>query len=381
MILIIGLFFCVAHSLSHSQKPLDILFVVGHFPAPSQIFILNIITGLIDRGHNVRIFSLTKDKLAYVHSDVDRYKLLQRTTYEKFPTHMRNCDIVFCQFGYLGKKLYKMKDVAKWLQGKKVVICFRGSDITSYAKKDPRMYKQLFAQAHLCLPVCDYFKKLLVKHGCDAKKIIVHHSSIDCSKFFFTPDRIPQDNTRIDIITVCRLVKKKGIDYAIKAIAEVVKKYPHVHFSIVGEGPERLYLELLIKQLKLEKKVTLCGWKSQDEVVSLLNKSHVFLLPSITASDGNEEGIPNALKEAMAMGLISVATWHAGTPELIQDGITGFLVPQKDVPKLARKLEYIIEHPDQWRSIALAAREKIESDFETKKSIMELEKIFYRLLG
>lgn len=148
----------------------------------------------------------------------------------------------------------------------------------------------------------------------------------------------------------------------------------------MGDGPEKTYLQLLIKQFKLEDKITLHGWASQEHVIDLLKQSHIFLLPSRTGPDGNEEGIANALKEAMAMGLISIGTFHAGTPELIKDGFTGFLVPEKNVPMLADVIKYVIKHPEKWESIALAARKKIEADFETHKSIQQLEAIFYHLL-
>ena len=173
---------------------------------------------------------------------------------------------------------------------------------------------------------------------------------------------------------------KKGIDNAIEAVASVVKKYPNIHFTIVGEGGERKYLERLIKTLNIADKVTLFGWAMQDKVIALLNRSHIFLLPSITAINGDEEGIANALKEAMAMGLISIGTWSAGTPELIEDGVSGFLVPQKDSKQLAKTIEYIIEHPEMWEAMQVAARKKVEEEFETHKSIKELEKIFYQLL-
>ena len=96
---------------------------------------------------------------------------------------------------------------------------------------------------------------------------------------------------------------------------------------------------------------------------------------------GEEEGIANSLKEAMATGLISIGTFHAGTSELIEDGISGFLVHEKNSKELAQKIKYIIEHPEIWRSIGLAARKKIEDEFEIKKSVETLEKIFYQLVS
>ncbi|HSC25507.1 MAG TPA: glycosyltransferase, partial [Candidatus Babeliales bacterium] len=130
----------------------------------------------------------------------------------------------------------------------------------------------------------------------------------------------------------------------------------------------------------LQEKVTLHGWATQEEVISILDTSHIFVLPSRTGPDGNEEGIANALKEAMAMGLVSVGTWHAGTPELIEDGVSGFLVHEKSVFQLSRTLEYIIEHPEIWKPVALAARKKIEAEFEIKHAVEQLEILFYQLL-
>src|SRR5579872_5831732 len=121
-------------------------------------------------------------------------------------------------------------------------------------------------------------------------------------------------------------------------MAKIARIYPNVEFLIVGDGPERANLEKLIKSLNLQNHVILCGWKTQEEVIELLNESHIFVLPSIKSADGNEEGIPNALKEAMAMGLPVIATFHAGNNELIRDGITGYLVQPKKTMELYNKM-------------------------------------------
>ncbi len=393
MIVIICLYFCptqseqlygegvksVDSSCEQTEDPLNILFVMDHFPRSSQTFVLNLITGLIDRGHNVYIFSFNKGDREYLHPNIKKYNLLDRVIYTNFPKHLSNIDIVFCQFGYIGKKIFEIKKLASWLKKRKVVTCFRGNDISAYIHKNIHIYQKLFAKGNLFLPVCSYFTKRLIEFGCPAEKIIVQHSPIDCSRFIFKERQMPLADT-IHLISVCRLVKKKGIDYAIKAVAQLIEKYPNVHFTIVGDGPERHELTVLINQLGLHDTVTLHGWGTQEEVIALLGRSHIFLLPSRTGPDGNEEGIANALKEAMAMGLISVGTWHAGTPELIDHGISGFLVDEKKVSPLTHMIEYIIEHPEQWESIALAAREKIENEFEIKKSIIDLEKLFYALI-
>jgi colanic acid/amylovoran biosynthesis glycosyltransferase len=367
-----------AKNISVAKRPLNILFVVGHFPSPSQTFILNIITGLIDLGHNVSIFAFRKDIYNFVHPNVEKYDLFNHITYQQFPKNIPNYDIVFCQFGYTAKKIFKMKSLATWLKKRKMAVCFRGFDLSASINENRDFYRKIFKKGHLFLPVCEYFKNRLIQLGCDSDKIVVHHSAINCSDFSF---KLKQPNETINIISVCRLVPKKGMDFAIRAVARVLSEYPNIRFTIVGEGSEQKTLEKLITELNLQDKVFLYGWKSQREVASLLSASHIFLLPSRTASDGNEEGIPNALKEAMAMGLISVGTYHAGIPELIDNDKNGFLVPQKNVYHLAQTIKYIIEHPEKWEAIALQARKTIEDEFEIHQSVIKLEKLFYALVN
>jgi len=362
------------------SRPLNIIFVVEYFPARSQIFILNQITGLIDNGHNVSIFSIAQNlNPEYQHPNVEKYSLLDRVYYEKLPVVLPECDILFCQSGSLGNKLFRFPELKEWLEDKKIVVCLRGHDITAHDVKNDGRYNYLFKRGDLFLPVCGYFKKLLIKLNCDSEKIVVHHSAINCSQFFFKERKKPEKGM-IRLVSVCRLTEKKGMRYAIKAVARVVKQYKNIHFTIIGDGPLKEELEKLIKKLKIRNHVTLFGWATHDQVVLELDQSHIFLLPSITAENGDEEGIANALKEAMAMGLISIATWHAGNPELIDDSISGFLVPQRNSKLLARKIKYIINNPDIWESIGRVARKKIEDEFETKQSIIELEKLFYGLL-
>jgi len=165
--------------------PLKILFVVNYFPAPSQTFILNIIVGLIDSGHKVSIFSFHKGDFTTINPSIEKYSLLDCVIYEKFPASLPECDIVFCQFGNVGKEIFEIEAVRKWLKSKKVVVCFRGSDLTAHMKDNPKIYKKLFSKGDLFLPVCDYFKKRLISLRCHPDKIAVHYSAINCSQFFF----------------------------------------------------------------------------------------------------------------------------------------------------------------------------------------------------
>jgi colanic acid/amylovoran biosynthesis glycosyltransferase len=372
---------CLMFSAMAISRPLKILFVVGHFPEPSQTFIVTQMIGLIDRGHDVSIFSLYKDSFRHMLPDVEKYKLLDRVIYGTLPKNMPDCDIVFCQFGYHGRKIFQMPEIKQWLKNKKVVTCLRGTDITVRILNNIKGYTQLFRKGDLFLPVCDYFKKLLIKSGCPSNKIVVHHSAINTERFSFKERSLPAKNETLNLISVCRLVEKKGLIYAIKAVARIARRYPNIQYNIVGDGPERSSLEKLIKSLGMSNKIILHGWKGQQDVIAMLDQSHIFMLPSVTAADGNEEGIPNALKEAMAMGLPVIGTWHSGTPELIEDGVSGFLVPQKDFMALHNKILYIIRNPQILKSVGLAARQCVEEKFEVKQLIKDLEGLFYRLIN
>lgn len=377
--LIIGFVFLFVY-IEIESRPLHVLFVVEYFPAQSQIFILNLMTGLIDNGHKVSIFAFKKNNFVQQHQNIAKYSLMDSVIYEQWPALLPECDIVFCQSATLGKKIVETESLREWLQKRKLVVSLRGADITkNEVRNNSGIYQQLFYGADLFLPVCDYFKQIAIQLGCPENKIMVHHSAINCSQFFFK-ERKKKKNDIVHLISVCRLVEKKGLNFALEAIAKLVKKYKNIHFTIVGRGHWRTRLEEMVKKLKISDKVTFFGWGTHEQVVHLLNKSHIFLLPSITAENGDEEGIANALKEAMAMGLVTVSTHHAGTPELITDGVSGFLVPEKDSTALAAKMKYIIEHPKIWKSIGLAARKKIEDEFEIKQSIKELENLFNRLL-
>jgi len=122
------------------------------------------------------------------------------------------------------------------------------------------------------------------------------------------------------------------------------------------------------------------GSKSHDEVVQVLAQSHILIAPSVTAADGDEEGIPNTLKEAMAMGLPVISTLHAGIPELVEDGVSGFLVPEHNVEALADRLMRLVDHPETWAAMGRAGRRQIEAEFDTDRLNDELLVLYKGML-
>ena len=356
------------------KQKMNILMVVPTFPKIHDVCMLNQITGLIDRGHNVTIFAPRRGDVTKVQEDVTKYNLLAKTIYEELPSNLNQFDIVVFQLGH------KALDIKRTHNYKgKVVICLRGYDITCFLKNNPQWYDQFFETCDLFMPVCEVFKNILEGIGCHPDKIIVHHSAIDCSRFIFRQKERSIDGA-IKIISAGRFVEKKGFEYAIRAIAMLVKKYPRLQYTIIGEGKLKANYVRLIKQLKAQKNITLQDWHAHDEYIKILTEADIFVLPSVTAQNNDQEGIPNVLKEAMAIGLIVVATDHSGNSELIKNGEYGFLVQERNRDAIYRAIDYVIRNPDQWVPMQLAARRKIESKFNREKENDSLEKIFLRLL-
>lgn len=408
---------------------LRIAYLVGSFPYVTETFVVNQVVGMAARGHQVDVYTTAPETVHHVSEGVRRYRLMERTHYlfgspnrpiravkaalwllrdgwrlprvllrslnvarygraaaslgllcAALTLHRRNAgryDIVHCQFGTLGELALRLREIGA-LSGK-LVVSFRGFDATKYLRAHPRAYDELFRCADLVLPVSEALAHRLVEAGCDRSKIVVHHSGIECAKFPYI-ERGRSVREPMQLISVARLTEKKGIEYAIRAVAQLVAAGRAVSYRIVGEGQLRLQLESLVAKLGVGTQVQLLGWRSHDEVVTLLERAHVLVAPSVSAADGDEEGIPNAVKEAMAMGMPAVSTRHGGIPELIEDGVSGFLVPERDAETLAQRLLYLADHPEQWGPLGRAAREHIKSQFDIHRLNDELAHLYQGLL-
>ncbi|MET0342788.1 MAG: glycosyltransferase [Polyangiales bacterium] len=386
-----------------------IAFVMGSFPELSTTFILDQITGLIDLGHDVHILAREPWGKQLVHADIARYQLETRTHYwwasldglrKLVPRTLRIVrdgtdaqrrallrsfdalhhgpwtltgrwwnaaavlltqppfDVVLAQFGTNGRAAVTLRDIG--LLDAPIATTWLGYDLSRIIKTHGKgYYASLFARGDLQLPLSAHFRERLIGLGCPAEKISVHPLGIDPRRFAFTPPTPPQGGAPVRIITVCRLVEKKGLEYALRALVEVARRGHAFEYHVVGSGPLREPLEALARELGLSQ-VTFHGAQTRDAVVKLLAGAHVFLAPSVTARDGDEEGVPTAIKEAMAVGLPVVSTYHAAIPELITDDVSGMLVAERDVPALAHKLTAMITAPERWRAMTEAARGVIE---------------------
>ncbi len=360
------------------SKPLKILVVLGKFPWFTKGPIINQITGLLDQGYDVYIYATRNIKTENMDPKIEKYGLLERTYYVDLPPDLDTYDMIMCQYGGHGKDFVALKNSRKFKA--KIIVFFRGADVTSYKMASNAGYRDLFKIADLILPVCKYFKYRLELLGCDLSKIIVHHSAIDCERYHYKK-RILKKGKKIKLLSVNRLDSQKGMEFSVRAVAKLIKKYPEIRYVIVGDGTEkeRTFIENLICELSVQNNIKLVGWKKPERVVCLLQKAHIFILPSVTKESGVQEGIPNVLKEAMATGMPVISTYHSGIIELVEQGISGFLVPERDVNALASKIEFLIKNSHVWAKMGLKGRRKVLKEFETKKVNTILFKLINKL--
>jgi colanic acid/amylovoran biosynthesis glycosyltransferase len=127
--------------------------------------------------------------------------------------------------------------------------------------------------------------------------------------------------------------------------------------------------------------VKLLGWKQQQEITELLAQAHIYMAPSVTSRNGDREGIPVSLMEAMACGMPILSTMHSGIPELVEHGRSGFLVPERDADALAEKLSYLLENPEIWQEMGVAGRACVEQYYNIHRLNGQLVDVYQKLLG
>jgi colanic acid/amylovoran biosynthesis glycosyltransferase len=409
-----------------NTKRLRIAFLVNDFPAFSETFILDKITVLLDLGHDVDIYALNHYE-GPEHSEVKRYKLIERTHFLKKPATKRGriwmallqvfsetirhpvallssisggsyraelltglhmlkvleslnkngnyYDIIHCHYGTIGRQFLLLKRAFRT----KFIVSFYGHDLFCFGDRARKAYRALFRMADLVTANSKYTERCLIALGCHNDKIIRLHDVIDFNKYSFKVKTIEPGST-IKVLTVARLHESKGLEYSIRAIAKLASIYP-IKYEIVGEGPERPHLEDLISKLDLSGVVFLTGALERKEVVERMHDSHIFILPSVTTRNGLQESGGGAAREAQACGMPVVASNIGGIPEGVEDGKSGFLVPECDVDALAEKVEFLVNHPEIWPEMGRAGRKIVKERFDINEMKIKLTQIYYDMLN
>ena len=223
----------------------------------------------------------------------------------------------------------------------------------------------------------------LSAHGYDRRKFRLIHNGIDLEPFHSRDESerekirerygLPYDEQVITCIANLR--PPKGHEYLIRALRELEEEGMGFVALLVGDGPLREELEGLVRELGLEDKVRFLGFRDREEIPEILVVTDVFVLPSLV------EGLPTAVIEAMAAGCPVVATAVAGTPEVVVDGETGFLVPPQDPEALARKMKLLLQDQPLRAKMCLAGTKRVREHFSLEKMVREHEALYRELIS
>ncbi len=242
--------------------------------------------------------------------------------------------------------------------------------VTAHAKDifhedvDPEQLRRILADASSVVTVSDFnLDHLQATFGADADRVRRVYNGINLDEFGYSE---PRDRAPV-IAAVGRLVEKKGFEDLLDAAALLRDSGRSFRVDLVGVG--QLEDELLdqIARLGLTEHVRMLGGLPQSEVVRIVGGATAFAAPCVVGADGNRDGLPTVLLEAMALGTPCVATPVTGIPEVLVDGVTGLLVPDRDPAALAAALGRLLDDTDLRTSLAKAARDLVESEFDTTR--------------
>ncbi|PIU42071.1 MAG: hypothetical protein COS99_01995 [Candidatus Omnitrophica bacterium CG07_land_8_20_14_0_80_42_15] len=230
-------------------------------------------------------------------------------------------------------------------------------------------------KAKYVVAISEYNKEYLFKKypRIPASKIKVIHCGVDVD--LFRPETAASSETTV-LLSGGRFVEKKGFTYLIKSCKLLIEKGIRFRCDIFGDGPLKEELLGEARELGLEDMIRFVGPVDRNTVLKLLSGSDIFISPCIVAHDGDRDGIPVTIMEAMSAGKAVVSTDISGMPELINTGENGILVPQKDTNKLSQAISKLIEDRSLRRQIGIRARDKIEKEFNLTKNAGALFDLF-----
>lgn len=389
----------------------NIYFLTSTFPELSEQFIVNQITGLIDAGIVPNIISLNAPDLKVTNRNYSEYGLLQRTSVVNIPDSIlkRYCygalllfklillspkkavralnfkkynravfslktiyvlnflrkekiDILHCHFGPNGVLGAFLKDVGIV---SRLIVTFHGSDINSYPKRyGVNVYQHLYQQTDLITANTNFTKSKIVQNGCPDNKIVILPVGLKIDDY----PMMNKGNRRsrpFELLTVARLEEKKGHIYVLHAIKKIIEtKGGDIKYHLVGSGSWEDKLKKEVDALKIANCIFFHGFCNRDEIFSLYENANLFILASVTASNGDMEGQGLVLQEAQAVGLPVLTTWHNGIPDGVKNDVSGFLVPEKDSEALAEKILYFMENPHKSHEMGKAGRAFVQGKYD-----------------
>ena len=297
-------------------------------------------------------------------------------------------DLIHAHFGPSGYSILRLKR----LLNIPMVTTFYGYDLSMLPSREPAWkprYLQLFKYGELFLVEGNAMRRTLIALGCPEQKVIVQQIGIELDKIPFC-SRKPDLSDEVRVLIAGTFREKKGIPYAVEAFGIVKQKHPDLKLklTIIGDSrgtfsdeDEKKKILAALTKFNLKNEVTMMGFQPHSVLWNEMYKHHIFLSPSVTAADGDSEGgAPVSIIEASASGMPVISTAHCDIPEVVIDGKSGHLAPERDINALAEKLEMLVLNPALWETFGIRGRKHIEDNYDIFKQVRRLESLYDSML-
>jgi colanic acid/amylovoran biosynthesis glycosyltransferase len=290
----------------------------------------------------------------------------------------RNAQLLHIYFGHIAVHLLPL--ILRWQRP--TIVSFHGADVMVDMDKPAHRAatERMLKAVRMVLVRSRSLRDAVIRIGCPEDKVRIHRTGIPVAETPFVARTWPTEGDW-RFVQAGRLIEKKGFATSLRAFSEFVARHPKATFTIAGEGPLQSELETQVRELGIAEKVSFRGFISQKELRELFYSSHIFLHPSETGADGNQEGVPNSMLEAMASGLPVFATIHGGIPEAIENDRSGILVAEKDHEALVAELFELTSAPQRLSKIARASAISVSEKFEQQAQVRKLEDYYFEALS
>ena len=264
-----------------------------------------------------------------------------------------------------------------------LIVTLHGNDVTTSEHLHRRAIRgqlyllrreRMFRTVNVFLCASDFLRRSAIDRGFPEDKLKVHYIGVDLKLFCPPATGQPRQN----VLFVGRLVEKKGCRYLIRAMQQVQSQFPLARLVIIGDGPERASLELQAREAGIQCEFR--GAQSSQVVRQELSSARVFCVPSVKAKTGDSEGLGIVFAEAQAMGVPVVSSLHGGIPEVVSDGVTGLLAPERDHERLAQHIIRFFSDDTFWNDCSRKAVSWVADNFDLQKQTAQLEEIYRNVI-
>jgi colanic acid/amylovoran biosynthesis glycosyltransferase len=281
-------------------------------------------------------------------------------------------------FGHIGVHLLPFLEISPV----PVIVSFHGADaqVDLHRPAHRTATRRVLELAARVLVRSESLADRLVALGGDRSKMRLHRTGLPLDEIAYVPHAAPPGGAW-RCLQACRLIRKKGLPTSLRAFASFARVHPRATFTLAGEGPLLEDARGLAAELGVSEKVFFTGFLSQAKLQALFAESHLFLHPSELGPDGDQEGVPNSMLEAMAAGLPVLATRHGGIPEAVEPGVSGLLVGEGDAAALAAEMTALAGSPERYAQMSVAAAQRARGQFDLAVQARVLEEIYQECLS